>query len=331
MLRSMYSGISGLRNFQTKLDVIGNNIANVNTHGFKKGRVIFKDLVSQTQQGASGPSLSVGGVNAKQVGLGSTLASIDTIHGTGSTQNTGRVLDVAIQGDGFFMVAESPGTNATGKQPMDNVKYTRAGNFYMDSNGYLVNGDGYYVVGVSAAGGNPAADNTGYPSYKDLQPGDSFTIVDDQSAVSIIQFNADGQIEVPTVAGISAGTATPIHIPTTAQSMNIGEDGTVSFVDSDGTLRWAGQIVMAKFPNPGGLEKVGSNYYKDTANSGDIIGNIPGGEGIGKTISSALEMSNVDLSEEFTEMIVAQRGFQANTRIITTSDEILQELVNLKR
>ncbi|MEG0486252.1 MAG: flagellar hook-basal body complex protein, partial [Oscillospiraceae bacterium] len=95
MLRSMYSGISGMRNFQTKLDVIGNNIANVNTHGFKKGRVIFKDIMSQTQQGASGPNGAIGGTNAKQVGLGSSLATIDTIHGTGSTQNTGRVLDIA--------------------------------------------------------------------------------------------------------------------------------------------------------------------------------------------------------------------------------------------
>lgn len=127
------------------------------------------------------------------------------------------------------------------------------------------------------------------------------------------------------------GAATPIKIPTTAQSMSISTDGTVSFVDEDGTLRWAGQIITAKFPNAGGLEKVGSNYYQITANSGQPFASVGGEAGLGKVISSSLEMSNVDLSEEFTEMIVAQRGFQANTRIITTSDEILQELVNLKR
>lgn len=113
--------------------------------------------------------------------------------------------------------------------------------------------------------------------------------------------------------------------------MSISEDGTVSFVDSEGVLRWAGQIVTAKFANASGLEKTGSNYFQVTANSGNPLVSIPSAEGLGKVNSGFMEMSNVDLSEEFTEMIVAQRGFQANSRIITTSDEILQELVNLKR
>lgn len=178
MIRSMYSGISGLKNFQTKLDVIGNNIANVNTYGFKKERTVFKDLISQTQAGASGPSISVGGVNAKQVGLGSQLAAIDTIHNPGSMQTTGRILDLGIAGDGFFMVAEAVGTNDTGKEAFSNLKYTRAGNFYMDKNGYLVNGDGYYVVGASAANGNAEATNDDYPSYEDLVAGTSYNIVD---------------------------------------------------------------------------------------------------------------------------------------------------------
>lgn len=333
MLRSMYSGISGLKNFQTKLDVIGNNIANVNTYGFKKERTIFKDLISQSQGGASGPSLSVGGVNAKQVGLGSQLAAIDTIHSPGSMQSTGRTLDLGISGDGFFMVAEATGTNDTAKEAFSNVKYTRAGNFYMDKNGYLVNGDGYYVVGASAANGNPASTNVDYPAYPDLAAGDTFNIVDPTGAGgNIMEIDpTTGEVSFTAIGGASGGEVMPIHIPTTAQSMNIGEDGTVSFVDSDGILRWAGQIVTAKFPNASGLEKTGSNYFKDTANSGSPLVSIPNSEGLGKVNSNFLEMSNVDLSEEFTEMIVAQRGFQANSRIITTSDEILQELVNLKR
>lgn len=264
MLRSMYSGIGGMKNFQTKLDVIGNNIANVNTYGFKKGRTIFKDLVSQEISGASAPVAgAVGGTNPKQVGLGSTLGAIDTVQTQGSLQTTGRTLDLAISGDGFFIVRD--GTNDY---------LTRAGNFYLDKNGDLVNEDGLYVMGM----------------------GDK-----------------------------------KINIPTSAKSISIGADGTVTYVDDSDTLKTAGQIALAKLPNPEGLEKVGNNLYQVTTNSGNMNSNAPGTKGAGKIVPGALEMSNVDLSEEFTEMIVAQRGFQANTRIITTSDQILEELVNLKR
>ncbi|MHA6258714.1 flagellar basal body rod protein FlgG [Sporosarcina sp. CAU 1771] len=289
MLRSMYSGISGLRNFQTKLDVIGNNIANVNTYGFKKGRTVFKDLISQTVAGASGGNDTRGGVNPKQVGLGSQISAIDTLHTGGSTQFTGNTLDLAVAGDGFFQVGEMSGT------ALGNVQYTRAGNFYMDKSGHLVDGSGKYLVGVGGRDPYPAA-------------------------------TTDDAIPTATL-----GTNTRILIPTTAQSMSVAQDGAVSFVDENSNLRYAGHLVLAKFPNPGGMEKVGSNYFQQSPNSGTALVNIPTQGGIGNVESGFLEMSNVDLAEEFTEMIVAQRGFQANTRIITTSDEILQELVNLKR
>ncbi|MCD7033775.1 flagellar basal body rod protein FlgG [Metabacillus sp. GX 13764] len=263
MLRSMYSGISGMKNFQTKLDVIGNNIANVNTFGFKKGRVVFQDLYSQSISGASAPGATRGGTNPRQVGLGSQLATIDTIQNGGSLQTTGRTLDLAISGDGFFRVGS--GTD---------ISYTRAGNFYMDNSGDIVNSDGLYLLDTA------------------------------------------GQ---------------KINVPTTAKSMSIGNDGSVSFVDAAGTLQQKGKIGLAKFPNAGGLEKAGGNLFKETTNSGTAVAGTAGASGIGTIQSGSLEMSNVDLSEEFTEMIVAQRGFQANTKIITTSDEILQELVNLKR
>lgn len=267
MLRSMYSGISGLRNFQTKLDVIGNNISNVNTYGFKKGRTIFKDTFSQTVAGATGPGDARGGVNARQIGLGSQIAAIDTMHGGGSTQFTGNTLDLAIEGDGFFQVKD-------GDSGSDELFYTRAGNFYLDSEGDLVDIDGRYVQIVG--GGK-------------------------------------------------------INIPKEASSMSIGADGTVSFVDDTGTLDSTQKIEIAIFSNPGGLEKVGGNLYRESQNSGVPGVGSPQDQGYGQLVSGTLEMSNVDLAEEFTEMIVAQRGFQANTRIITTSDEILQELVNLKR
>ncbi|MDX8362247.1 flagellar basal body rod protein FlgG [Cytobacillus sp. IB215316] len=271
MLRSMYSGISGMKNFQTKLDVIGNNIANVNTFGFKKGRAMFKDLVSQQVAGASAPVQNGrGGTNPKQVGLGAQLASIDTIHTQGSLQTTNRTLDLSISGDGYFVVTDGA-----------NDYYTRAGNFYLDENGDIVNNDGFYLKEVN---GN--------------------------------------------------GTDYPINIPDTASEFSIGQDGSVTYTDPSNTtnpLVVEGTIALAKFPNNGGLQKVGNNLYIETINSGDVSIALPGSGGTGSIEPGTLEMSNVDLSEEFTEMIVAQRGFQANTRIITTSDEILQELVNLKR
>lgn len=263
MLRSMYAGISGLKNFQTKLDVIGNNIANVNTFGFKKSRVTFSDLVSQQISGASAPTPERGGVNPKQVGLGSQLQTIDTIHTQGSMQTTGRPLDLGIDGDGFFVVQDG-----------ENQFLTRAGNFYLDSEGFLVNGEGLYVIGVN------------------------------------------GQIQ----------------IPDSAKSFSIGTDGTVTYInEGDNVPQTAGQITLATVANPGGLEKMGNNLYQVTTNSGNPVYNPPGIGGSGELVVGALEMSNVDLATAFTEMIVAQRGFQANTRIITTSDQILQELVNLKR
>ncbi|MGO4887775.1 flagellar basal body rod protein FlgG [Anaerobacillus sp. MEB173] len=286
MLRSMYSGIAGMKNFQVKLDVIGNNIANVNTYGFKKGRTTFSDLVNQQIAGASAPGPQKGGTNPMQVGLGAQLASIDTIHTQGSLQNTSRALDLGISGDGYFVVWNGQEGDAA------EYSYTRAGNFYFDQNGDVVNSDGLFVVGINQAG-------------DDLQK---------------------------------------INVPTTAQSFSIGSDGVIRFIEN-GTLDEAGQIALAKFSNPEGLQKIGGNLFQQTANSGLAAfqfeetpdGNLlayitrPESNGTGALISGTLEMSNVDLSEEFTEMIVAQRGFQANTRIITTSDEILQELVNLKR
>lgn len=324
----MYSGISGLKNFQTKLDVIGNNIANVNTYGFKKGRTIFKDLISQTTSGASGATGTRGGVNAKQVGLGSQLAAIDTIQAGGALQSTGNTLDLAISGDGFFQVADGTGgTAAGGITDFSNPLYTRSGNFYMDSNGYIVNSDGKFLVGYGIQwNGTLANVGTSYPSAD--------TVTANAAATGNLDTNDTDYLPNTSPVNIGAGGIgdyRPMRIPTNAQSMSIGQDGTVTFVDSTGVLRWAGQLVLAKFPNAGGLEKVGSNYFKDSANSGAPLNQVATKEGMGSVNSGFLEMSNVDLSEEFTDMIVAQRGFQANTRIITTSDSILEELINLKR
>ncbi|MEC5422687.1 flagellar basal body rod protein FlgG [Virgibacillus sp. C22-A2] len=265
MLRSMYAGISGMKNSQTKLDVIGNNIANVNTSGFKKGRVTFQDMMSQTTSGAQGPTDARGGVNAAQVGLGSQLGTIDNIHTQGFRQVSNNPLDLALEGDGMFVLQDEN----------DATFYTRAGNFYLDDSGDIVNPDGYYLMGMNEA---------------------------------------------------------RINLPETAQSFSIQTDGTVNYIDGAGVTVVAGQIALASFSNPAGLQKAGSNLFLDSPNAGLADAWVtPETQGSASIISGSLEMSNVDLSEEFTEMITAQRSFQANTRIITTSDEILQELVNLKR
>lgn len=263
MLRSMYSGISGMRGFQTKLDVIGNNISNVNTSGFKKGRVTFQDMMSQTTRGAQAAEAGRGGINPMQVGLGSQVGSVDNIHTQGFLQSTGRPLDVAIEGDGFFKVSDG-----------ENIYYTRAGNFYLDDAGNVVTADGYFLL------------------------------QDDNSTIQID--------------------------PSTTQSFSIAKNGDVNIVTADGTNSDQ-KIGITIFANPEGLEKVGGSLYIESQNSGEAQHGAPGINGAGDLAASSLEMSNVDLAEEFTEMIVSQRGFQANTRIITTSDEILQELVNLKR
>lgn len=270
MLRSMYSGVSGLRNFQTKLDVIGNNIANVNTVGFKASRVMFSDILSQTIGGATTPEEgTIGGRNPRQVGLGSTIASIDTIHTAGSPMTTGLGKDVSIDGNGFFVVMDQNG----------NYYLTRAGNFMLDALNQLVTPQGYLVL------------------------------------------SADGE---------------PIVLDEEAESFSIASNGSIIQVIDGEQVDDGIQIGIAIVRNPEGLLKVGGTMFQLTPNAdpeADAVALLgaPGEEGRGYTIAGQLEMSNVDLSSEFTEMIVAQRGFQANSRIITTSDEILQELVNLKR
>lgn len=263
MLRSLYSGISGMKNFQTKLDVIGNNIANVNTAGFKKGRVTFQDMLSQTNSVAQGSTGGRGGINAMQVGVGSQTGSIDNIQTQGYRQTTNNPLDLMIEGDGMFAV-RGDGT----------TYYTRAGNFYLDNQGNIVNPDGYYLL------------------------------------------DEDGNY---------------INIPADAQSFSIQPNGEVTYIDENNAQQTAGTIGIAVFSNPSGLEKAGNNLFVTTDNAGYSGLQAPGDDGAGSLVSGALEMSNVDLAEEFTEMITAQRAFQANTRIITTSDQILEELVNLKR
>ncbi|MBN3526197.1 flagellar basal body rod protein FlgG [Paenibacillus apiarius] len=272
MIRSMYSGVSGMRGFQTKLDVIGNNIANVNTIGFKQGRVMFKDIMSQTISGTTAPSDDGnGGVNAKQVGLGVAISSIDNVHTPGSAMQTNRPLDLRIDGDGFFAISLG--------EDQEVPFLTRAGDFHLDAARNLVTADGLRVLD-------------------------------------------------------SGGT--PIQLDEGVVEFSIAQNGEIMAKQGDGTIEAVAAIGIVKVVNPEGLEKIGGNLYRVTPNATEdgeieiVAANDPEA-GTGAIIAGALEMSNVDLTSEFTEMIVSQRGFQANSRIITTSDEVLQEVVNLKR
>ncbi|MEO6447254.1 MAG: flagellar hook protein FlgE [Gemmatimonadaceae bacterium] len=430
MMRSLFSGVSGLRNHQVRMDVIGNNISNVNTVAFKAGRVTFKEGFAQLLQGASRPPGDLGGINPIQIGLGMQVGSVDMMFSQGNLESTGLTTDLAIQGDSFFVV----------KKGTQNY-YTRSGNFQLDAvgqlvsptNGFVVQGkmadNGVFLDGVqnivlpvgqktaaratasTRLGGNlnaaapvftGAFDAAGRadPLNKDSWTENSITVYDSlgnqhdlklqfwKTAADTWSWQVDGTnlpagFTPPTstpqtltfdTAGIlvtAAPTSPPVisFTPPGASAVSVtldlgtGVNGITSFAGTNtavlkdqngyaagqlenfsidrtglitgsftnGTNVVLAQIVLADFNNPGGLLRVGDNMYAVSGNSGGAVLGYSL-EGAQSTMTSgALEMSNVDLAQEFTSMIVTQRGFQANSRVITNSDEMLQELVNLKR
>ncbi|MHB9922162.1 flagellar hook-basal body complex protein [Clostridium botulinum] len=332
MLRSMYSGISGLKAQQTKLDVVGNNIANANTTAFKSQSIRFQDMLSQNMSSATGPSANLGGTNPRQIGLGVQVAGMYTKFTTGNMQTTGRNLDSAIDGPGFFVVGKGKISDTTTIGDTGNnagaitggsmeVSFTRDGSFTLGKDGSLITSDGLRVMGYAIEGAD---------------------ITVDAGKMKVGFKNADEDPKAVT------DKLVPLAIPdeiekgsekVRVQSFTIDKDGLIVASLVDGTSAALGQIAMASFKNEGGLEKMGKNLYKNSANSGEAI--IRSGRGVdaandnskgyGDMLNGMIEMSNVDLAEEFTEMIVANRAFQACGKMITTGDEILQELVNLKR
>lgn len=457
MMRSLFSGVSGLKNHQTRMDVIGHNISNVNTYGYKATRVTFQDMLSQTMAGAAKPEENRGGINPKQVGLGMTIASIDRIFTQGSLQTTGNNTDVAISGDGFFVVADG-----------DKKYYTRAGTFGIDKDGTLVNPanglkvqgwiattdtNGQKVVKANGATGDlvipvygkinaketsnirykcnldsrsgivpPDADarkrasaavttnidiydnlgephrmtmtfwKTGFnqwtasaaitgvnsPVLLDVPAGAGQNNNANPSSRINMRFSPDGKLISISDAGspdeqnqgnliVNASFKNDPDSPVRNIALNLGQSGILSGITqfsststtkaveqdgyamgymesfsidnsgiitgvfSNGTKQSIGQIALSVFTNPQGLIAAGENLYEESNNSG--LHNIgPAAEaGRGKIVAGTLEMSNVDLSDQFTDMIVTQRGFQANSRTITTSDQMLQEIISLKR
>jgi flagellar hook protein FlgE len=405
MLRSLFSGVSGLRNHQVWLDVVGNNVANANTPGYKASFVTFQEVLSQTLSAGAGPSDNQGGINPMQVGLGMSLGSITPSFLQGSIQTTNRATDLAIQGDGFFVLRNG-----------NDLLYTRAGAFTLDSNGDLVEAStGFRVQGADGdirinLGVESGATPTSRAVFKGnldytVDPGTeyvtTFNIRDSVGAAHTLTltltkasasawdwavtssdgvidtitggsgtlvFDTDGsvlsgasqQLQIGYVSGSGITTPQPITLdfgtadnptpvtglasastltlasqdglPTgTLQSFAIGLDGSITGFYTNGTTRTLGAIQLATFNNPRGLLRVGDNHFRESPNSGVASVGRPGTGGRGSITAGALEMSNVDLAQEFTAMIIAQTGFQANARTISTSDEMLRELVNLKR
>lgn len=463
MMRSLYSGVSGLQNHQTKMDVIGNNISNVNTVGFKRGRVNFQDMISQQMSGAAKPTDEIGGVNPKEVGLGMTVASIDTIFNQGNLQSTGVSTDIAIQGNGFFVLK-------SGEESF----YSRNGAFSLDRDGTLVNpANGMRVQGWMAEDVNgqqivstaatptdlvipvgskdpaKATENVNFacnlnkntPEILDgASPDDvvrgtwgteqevydsfgnkhilsvSFTKVvgtpnqweavvnidadnadftqtriglgstDGMENRFIVSFdnlgalqsvtdsagnvsNAEGEIVLQTsfavpdantdengnpyrqTLNINLGTIGSFENTITQSAsksttkayyqdgytlgyldnFKIDSNGSITGVYSNGTTRTIGQIALATFANDRGLEKAGDNTYVESNNSGMARIGESGTAGKGTLMAGALEMSNVDLSEQMTDMIVTQRGFQSNAKTIQTADTLLETVLSLKR
>jgi flagellar hook protein FlgE len=289
MMRGMYAAISGLEASQTMLDVTANNLANSDTIGYKSQSTSFVDELSQTLSAPTGPNGYNGGTNAKQVGLGVEVGSIDNEMGTGSAQTTGNALDIAIQGDGFFQVGNgAPGNTSpyTNNLP-SSVDYTRAGNLTLNSAGFLTTQGGQYVVGAT----QPSSNSSSVPTYINVPPGSTNVAVGQDGAVSYTDENSTS--------------------PTYGQTVN------------------AGYISLATFPNEAGLERDGGSMWSATAASGPPTTGTPSVGGFGQTISGELEMSNVDMATEFTNMITAERTYQANSQVITTGNQMLSTLVNM--
>ncbi len=424
MWQAMLSGVASLKAHQIKMNVIGNNIANINTVGFKSARVHFQDMLSQTLRSASRPSGVLGGTNPIQIGLGSKVGSIDILPLQGALELTGRSTDLAIQGNGFFML-----TNGR------DIVFTRDGAFALDASGFLVHrGTGWKVLGWRADTGGLIDTNQAITANSVLQfpvgaqaavrqtsrveytgnlnanalssdsyavtvrvydslggahditltftnrqsppagsppPGavmswewsatEGSTSVGDFSTGSNtrLYFDASGNLvgtgtqeititptngappftvtlDLSRLTSLAADSAVqPVYQdgfpPGTLQEFAIGIDGTVQGIFSNGLSRPMGRIALALFANPMGLERLGNNMWRQTDNSGLPQVAPPTTAGLGEVNAGYLEQSNVDLGSEFADMIITQRGFQANTRIVSVVDELLADVVNMKR
>ncbi|NRT73667.1 flagellar hook-basal body protein [Clostridium beijerinckii] len=326
MLRSMYSGISGMKANQTKLDVIANNIANVGTTSFKASKVNFSDTLYQTSNSATAPTDSIGGTNAKSIGLGAKVASINKLMTKGNLLTTGRSLDVSIDGDGYFIAAKGKTTGSiavdsssngiTGSTDIDQQVYTRDGNLTLDENGNLLTSNGYRVMGYWTSSSAVTRDTNGNAVVASRVDPDSTFTYDTALRPLVIPDKVNGKA---------------------VESFDIGSNGVVTAVTSEGRSV-LGQIAMASFKNPEGLKDLGGNFEQESGNSGAAMISTSASTttnsnsgAFGAISQGYLEASNVDLTEQFTDMISATRAFQASSKMISNGDEILQTITGLIR
>lgn len=348
-LRFMNTGISGMRVNQNKLDVIGNNISNSDTTAFKSSSARFKDMLYQNAGVASGPTSSLGGTNNKQVGLGTQLSSINKMMGQGNALATNRTLDFCVDGNGYFLVTKGDidagiGVNqdtgvpdtATNNGTITEQFYTRDGNFSLDYQGNLLTSDGHRVMGYylkdATTSVSLAPDTT--------NGGLKAAFVD---ANSKVVEKSDGVMRPLAIPDSIEKTVNSKKVQVPVTQITVTTDGTIIATLGDDSKAALGQIGMASFKNPEGLTDRGGNFASSSANSGPVVyktgkktianqGDGKGNEsGFGSIVQGALEGSNVDLTEQFTDMITATRSFQASSKLISTGDEILQTITGLIR
>ncbi|MFZ0977102.1 MAG: flagellar hook-basal body complex protein [Solirubrobacteraceae bacterium] len=286
----MYAAISGLDAHQTMLDVTANNLANVDTVGYKAQSTEFADELSQQVASGSAANGFSAGTNPVQVGLGTQVGSIDNVMTAGGVESTGNATDVAIQGNGWLRVANG---NVTAAPPsFDATQYTRAGDLTFNASGYLCTQSGQYVLGYGAT------QNATTGTYS---------------------------------ANTAGGPNNAIIVPPGSTNVTLGPDGSVNYQTPTGTSVTAGYISLSSFPNQAGMQRNGGSLWSATAASGAETTGQPGTGTYGQTISGELEQSNVDMGTEFTNMIEAERGYQANASTITTADQMMQTAVQMKQ
>jgi flagellar hook protein FlgE len=290
MMSGMYAAISGLDAHQTMLDVTANNLANVDTIGYKAQSTVFSDELSQLVAAGTTANGFSAGTNPLQVGLGVQVGSIDNVMTAGGIESTGNATDVAVQGNGWLRVAN--GNVSTTPPTFDTTQYTRAGDLTFNASGYLCTQTGQFVLGYGAT------QNASTGTYS------------------------------PNTAG---GANNAIVVPPGSTNVTIGADGSVNYQTPAGTTVTAGYVSLATFPNQAGLQRDGGSLWSATAASGAETAGQPGTAGYGQTISGELEQSNVDMGTEFTNMIEAERGYQANASTITTADQMMQTVVQMKQ
>ncbi len=420
MVRSMIAGVSGLRTHQSKLDVIGNNIANVNTWGFKSSSFNFTDAMYSTSMAGSAGNIlggGAGGRNASQVGYGTGMGSIQGSFAQGPMAPSGNNLDCMIDGTGFFLVGNMVNGSFTNVED-SGLSLSRIGIFRVDGNGYLVDDQANYVYGYALEDGtgipekpavsgeynikgaavtiddkaNPNTITIGGQKMELTSKGEFKDKVQEWIAdvtrkggayenynISLVDFDANastvnlrivakkggdnsandaniiaqatwggnstvdivsrGSDRVPGIPARYSDELSAIQIPVDPdtglpyeiQSYKINEDGTIMGVDNQSRSIAIGQLALITVENPNGLEKSEGYYYSIGPNSGTVSALKPNGGPAGRILGGALEMANVDLANEFSQMITTQRGYQANSKIITVTDQMLEELVNMKR